>query len=162
MKEKKQRLILFLFLIAMGSFANAQESLNATGGNAAGDGGTVAYSYGQLVYNTNTDSQGSIAQGVQQPFEISTILGNEQYSIHLSATIYPNPAVSSLTLAINDYNLDNLHYQLFDINGRLIRNENISNNATIVDMNQLQAAVYLLKVIEKNKEIKTFKVIKAQ
>jgi hypothetical protein len=162
MKEKKQKLILVLFLIAIGSFANAQESLNAAGGNAAGDGGTVAYSYGQLVYNTNADSQGSIAQGVQQPFEISTILGNEHYSIHLSATIYPNPTVSSLTLAINDYNLDNLQYQLFDVNGRLIRNENISNTSTIIDMQQLQAAVYLLKVIEKNKELKSFKVIKAQ
>jgi hypothetical protein len=72
-------------------------------------------------------------------------------NINKNNEVHSDPVSMINESAIKDYNLDNLHYQLFDVNGRLIRNENISNTSTIIDMNQLQAAVYLLKVIEKNK-----------
>jgi hypothetical protein len=39
------------------------------GGEATGSGGSVSYSVGQVVYTTNTGINGSVAQGVQQPYE---------------------------------------------------------------------------------------------
>ena len=49
-----------------------------------------------------------------------------------------------------------------DINGRLVENNKVSENSTIIQMGKYPDAIYLLKVIENNKEIKTFKIIKRQ
>ena len=51
----------------------AQESVNATGGNAQGSGGSVSYSVGQLFYLIITGETGSVSEGVQQPYEISVV-----------------------------------------------------------------------------------------
>ncbi|MDD4385781.1 MAG: hypothetical protein PHD06_11460, partial [Bacteroidales bacterium] len=60
------------------STVQAQESLNATGGNASGSGGSAGYSVGQMVYTTHIGTNGSVAEGVQQPYEISIVIGIEE------------------------------------------------------------------------------------
>ncbi|MCF8298850.1 MAG: T9SS type A sorting domain-containing protein [Saprospiraceae bacterium] len=56
--------------------------------------------------------------------------------------------------------MQTLSYQLCDINGKLIEKKKISSNETIISSINLVSGVYFLKVIDKNKEIKTFKIIK--
>jgi hypothetical protein len=139
----------------------AQESVNATGGNASGSGGTVTYSIGQVVYTTNTGTNGSVAQGVQQPFEISVVTGLEEAKgINLSVSAFPNPATDFLTLEVENYELSALTFQLYDMNGKLLQNEKITGNQTNIVMSNLVPATYFVKVTESNKEIKTFKIIK--
>ena len=81
-----------------GGMTQAQESANSSGGDASGKGGSVAYSVGQVVYTTNTGSKGTVAQGVQEPYEISIVLGIDNLTINLELTAYPNPTTSYLTL----------------------------------------------------------------
>ena len=110
-KLKVKRLgvaILLTFALSL-STAMAQESINATGGNASGSGGSASYSVGQIVYTTTTGTSGSVAAGVQQPFEISTVTGIEEANgINLTVTAYPNPTTDFLTLEIKDFELSAL------------------------------------------------------
>ena len=46
--------------------ANAQDAIPATGGDATGSGGSASYTVGQIGYTTNTGTNGSVAEGVQQ------------------------------------------------------------------------------------------------
>jgi hypothetical protein len=152
-------------LLAAGLFwaglAQAQESTNATGGNATGTGGTVAYSVGQVVYTTNTGSNGSVAQGVQQAFEISTVTGINETALDISLSAFPNPTATSLTLQISDYNNEKLTYQLLDIQGRVMRNGEIVGEQTQIDMNSLPVATYFVNVVsQENKKVKSFKIVK--
>lgn len=158
MKQKKQKLATAFILLGCSVFAQ-QSPVNA-GGNATGSNGSVNYSVGQTVYTTATGSNGSVVQGVQQPYEIQTVLGNDNFNINLQMAVYPNPTVNFLSLEVKNYNLDNLRYQLFDLNGRLITNDKITTETTTLSMEQYPLAVYLLKVMDNNKEIKTFKIIK--
>jgi hypothetical protein len=48
------------------------------------------------------------------------------------------------------------------MNGKLLQNEKITGNQTIIVMSNLVPANYLVKVSQGNKEVKTFKVIKNQ
>ena len=48
---------------------HAQESVNASGGDALGSGGSSSYSIGQVFYSNYTGASGSEAQGVQQADE---------------------------------------------------------------------------------------------
>src|SRR5574344_1221221 len=161
MKHKRLKLSAVLFLGLGLTGLQAQTSVNATGTNASGSGGTVSYSVGQVVYTTNTGASGSVAQGVQQPFEISVVTGLEEAKgINLSVTAYPNPTTDYLTLSISEFEISNLTYQLYDMNGKLLQNEKITGNQTSIVMSNLVPANYFLRVIHGNKELKTFKIIK--
>ena len=146
----------------------AQTSVNATGGNASGSGGLASYSVGQVVYTTNTGTNGSVAQGVQQPFEISVVTGIEEAKdINLSVSAYPNPTTDYLTLSIGEFDISNLSYQLYDMQGKLLQSGKITGNQTSIVMSNLVPATYFVKVIVKtqgiaSQEVKTFKIIKTQ
>lgn len=145
------------FLLGLGGL-RAQESPTASGGDASGSGGSVAYSIGQVVYTTNTGTNGSMAQGVQQPYEISVNTGVNETAIKLEMSAYPNPTSNNLTLKTEEY--ANLSYQLYDLQGKLIENKRIAANSTIITMDALPSATYLLEITNNTQLVKTFKIIK--
>ena len=157
MKHKKTITSIAFLLLELGGL-HAQEAVTTTGGEATGTGGTASYTVGQVVYSTNIGTNGSMAQGVQQPYEISTTVGINETSINLALSVYPNPTTNYLTLKVEDNS--NLSYQLYDLQGKLIENRNIVDNSTIVKMEGLPKATYFLKVTKNNKSVKTFKIIK--
>jgi len=61
---------------------------------------------------------------------------------------------------VKEFELSNLHFQLYDINGKLLQNEKITGNQTSIVMSNLVPATYFVKVVQENKEVKTFKIIK--
>jgi hypothetical protein len=161
MKYRRLRLITILLLGLGLTGLQAQESVNASGGNASGSGGATSYSVGQVVYSTNTGTTGTVAQGVQQPLEISVVTGLEEAKgINLSVKAYPNPTTDYLTLEVKDFELSTLTFQLFDVQGRLLQNEKITGNPTRIVMGNLLPSTYFLKITQANKELKTFKIIK--
>ena len=112
---KKTRKNIFLGMVLFTSSLSAQESVNSSGGEATGAGGTVSYSVGQVVYTTNTGSNGSVAQGVQQPYEISTSGLTEVKGISLQISTYPNPVLDYLILKIEAYSNENYSFDLYHI-----------------------------------------------
>ena len=161
MKHKRLKLSALLFLGLGLTGLQAQESVNATGGDALGSGGSVSYSVGQVAYQTHTRTSGSVSEGVQQPFEISVVTGIEEAKgINLSVSAYPNPTTDYLTLSISEFEISNLTYQLYDISGKLLQSEKITGNQTNIVMSNLVPANYFVKVIAGNQLIKEFKIIK--
>ena len=160
MRHKKLKLSAILLLGLGLTGLHAQESVNTTGGKALGSGGSASYSVGQIIYTTNNSgTNGSVAQGVQQPFEISVVAGLEEAKgIELSA--YPNPVTSNLILTVENFELPTLSFQLYDMNGKLIEIKKIEDKQTSIGMVNLVCGNYLLKVIVENKAVKVFKIIK--
>ena len=158
MKNNTLLILSFLFSFSL----NAQTShqvLSATGGDASGSGGTVAYSVGQIVYTTNTGTTGSVAQGVEQAYEISSV-GIKETALNISLSIFPNPTSDFLTIKVEDYNNEDLSYSLIDEQGKLVLNEQITNQDTQVAMSTLARGAYFINVLQANKKIQTFKIIK--
>lgn len=142
------------------NFIQAQESVNSSGGTATGSGGSLTYSIGQLVYTTNADNIGSVAQGVQQPYEILISEIND-FNLNLSVLLYPNPTADNIVLNIRDYSSEELSYGLYDHLGKLIFQRPISAVQTQISLNFLPAATYFIHVInEEKKSIQSFKIIK--
>ncbi|MCK3682847.1 T9SS type A sorting domain-containing protein [Maribellus sp. YY47] len=154
-------MIPFLILLFSFSTVTAQESTNTAGGNASGGGGSVSYSVGQPVYHAYSATNGSVAEGVQQAFEISVVTAIEEAkTINLLVRAYPNPATDHLTLEVKNFKLSGLTFQLYDMNGRLLQNEKITESQTSISMGQLVPATYFVKVIQDTRDVKTFKIIK--
>ena len=159
MKQKK--VTLSVLLLGLGLTAQAQQATTATGGDASGSGGTVAYSVGQIVYTTNTGTTGSVAQGVQQAYEISVVTDiKNETKINMSLVVFPNPTTSLLNLQIADLKTRQLTYELTDASGKLIIENKITESSTQINMNAQAEAIYFLNVLESNQTVKTFKIIK--
>ena len=161
MQYKKLKLSAVLLFVIGLTGLQAQNTIPATGGNATGAGGTSSYTVGQVVYTTYTGTNGSAAQGVQQPFEISVVTGIEEaLGISLEIMVYPNPTTEFITLKIENHEVLNLRYQLYDIKGSLLQDNKIEGNETSIVMSSHLPATYFLKVTDNKKIVKTFKIIK--
>jgi len=162
MRHRRLQLSAILLLGLGLTGLHAQTSVNATGSNASGSGGSASYSVGQVVYTTNTGTSGSVAQGVQQAYEISVVTGlDEAKGISLSVTAYPNPTTDYLTLDVKDVEFSNLHFQLYDMQGKLLSNEQVNAEQTQINMYGLPSATYFIHVVnQENKKVQSFKVVK--
>ena len=135
----------------------AQESLNASGGNVAGTNGSVSYSLGQVFGNADV----SISQGVQQPYEIFSV-GIKEAALSKAISVFPNPMADKLTLQIEDFNEENLNYNLYDLQGKLIESKALTGSNTQINAAELPNATYFLNVMQNNKLVQSFKIIKNQ
>jgi hypothetical protein len=161
MRHKKLKLSALLLFSIVTTGLHAQEVIPASGGNVSGSGGSVSYSVGQILYTTNTGVNGSLAEGVQQPYEISVETGfTEVKGIILQCSVYPNPTTDYLKLKVENSETRNLNYQLYDVNGKLLENKNIENNETNIILGNFATSTFFLKVTDNNKELKIFKIIK--
>ncbi len=158
MKNKIRPIVMLASGLLWAGFAQAQESVNAGGGDASSAGGSVAYSVGQLVYTTPTGSTGSVAQGVQQPFEISVVTGVEETAIQLEMNAYPNPTMDYLNLRVSAY--EGLSLQLTDVRGAVLESKKLSDNNTTISLEGVAKATYFLTVSSDDQVIKTFKITK--
>ena len=157
--KTKNLLLLVMFFYHLTT--HAQEALPASGGNALGSGGSVSYSVGLVVYTTNTGTSGSIAQGVQQAYDISIVSGIEQISLQLM--VYPNPTTDLLNLIVENYTNygnESLSYQLFDVSGTLLESKKLQGDEMSISMKELSSAIYFIKVSSNQKALKTFRIIK--
>ena len=157
MKHKKTITSIAFLLLGLGGL-HAQETVTTTGGEATGTGGTASYSVGQVVYTTATGTNGSVAQGVQQPYEISTTVGIKETAINLEMNVYPNPTTNYLTLKVEK--TEGLTFQLYDLQGKVITNKKVNSATTTVAMENLPTATYFLNVVNNKQVVKTFKIIK--
>ncbi|OFY11202.1 MAG: hypothetical protein A2W93_08695 [Bacteroidetes bacterium GWF2_43_63] len=140
---------------------SAQTGVVTSGGNASGSGGSVSYSIGQVVYTTNPGTDGSVAQGVQQPYEISEVVAISDYALEWECSVFPNPANDFLI--ISQTHVDDCIFQLFDYNGQLVRQGKLNVGETNVPMRDLAPAMYFLRISNAAGELeKEFKIVKNQ
>ena len=154
------KLIILTVTFLLSISLHAQEGFSTSGGQALGTAGSSSYTVGQTVYDTYTGSTGSVAQGVQQTYDIVALLGAEITAIKLELMAYPNPSQETLTLKINNYKNESLTYQLYDLQGKLWDSQSLKGAQTQLEMKDLAVGTYLLSIQDEETLIKTFRIIK--
>lgn len=154
----RKTMILLCFVLGWGTISIfAQSGTVATGGQATGAGGSVSCSIGQVNYISASGS-GTVYQGLQQPYEIVDGIGLDATPLDLTVTLFPNPTTDLVTLKVSKY--DELSYQIYDNEGRIVANEDISSNETSISMSKYENATYFIKIQNKQNKSKTFKIFK--
>ena len=69
----------------------------------------------------------------------------------IALSFYPNPTDGILNLEINKTEVQNIHYMIMDVNGRIIKEANLNKERTI-NLSQLPAATYFVRVIVDGQE----------
>jgi hypothetical protein len=162
MQDKNKLLIALLALVLYVPMTYAQSDIITTGGNASSADGSTNYSMGQVNYITVISTSGaSVSQGVQQAYEISSIVGLDDISIDpLELMVYPNPTTDYLTLKGESTMDQELTYTLCDASGRVLQTLSITDDVTSIQMTNYAPATYFLNISKSGTAIKTFKIIK--
>ena len=150
-----------LLLSIMLSFSlYAQSSINSAGAEATGNGGSLSYSVGQVVYSASSSSAGTVSAGVQQDYEVSVATQVSATNLNIDASVYPNPTTDFLILNVPEIE-ENYTYQVTDINGKQLNTGPINNTQTSIDFSSYVIGIYFIKLVgQANSNIKTFQVIK--
>ena len=126
-----------VFLLLLFSFRGfAQETILTSSGNATGTGGTVEYSVGQTAFITVNGTTGTMTEGVQQPYEILFMTGQEDLpGVSLDCIVYPNPATTEVRLKLEDTPVTDMSYQLRNTLGEILEEKDIETKETVIPMN---------------------------
>ena len=145
-------------------FGAAQSAIVPVGGDAQSSSGSVSYTVGQIAVQTTANSNGSIsvAEGVQQPYEIQTVGVDDYPQIVLNAIVYPNPTENLAQLKLNGFEIpdDGLRANLFDGNGKMLQSFPVTDDLTSFQIGQYATGTYYLEVKEGKRTLKTFKVVR--
>lgn len=150
--------LIFIFSILVSLSLSAQEAIVPVGGNMGN--GQVSYTVGQIDYSSKSGSNGSMNEGVQQPYEFYIVGQSEYRSISMEMSVFPNPTQSELFLSIKEISLNNLKFKLISSEGKLILDETIHSNKTSIDIQNEASGTYLLSVYTDDKILQTFRLIK--
>ena len=143
----------------------AQSAIVPVGGDAQGNGGSVSYTVGQVAVQTVANSNGSVsvAEGVQQPYEIMTVGVDDYPQIVLDAVVYPNPTDNVAQLRLNGFEIpaDGLRANLYDGNGKRLQTLPVTGDLTPFQIGQYATGTYYLEVRDGKRILKTFKVVRS-
>lgn len=137
----------------------AQERTTASGGEASSGSGSVSYSVGLIDFITASGTDGTVSQGVQQPFELFAV-GVEEWDNSIVINAYPNPTTSNLTIAFGSIPTEDLMFELTDEAGRVVRKGGILSQETVIDLQSLAVASYFLNIKQSDRLMRSYKIIK--
>lgn len=142
----------------------AQYAIVPAGGDVQNANGSVSYTVGQVATQTSANSNGSIsvAEGVQQPYEIQTVGVDNYPQIALNAMVFPNPTENLAQLQLNGFEIpaDGLQATLYDGKGKLLQSLSVTDDLTTFQIGQYATGTYYLELRDKKQVLKTFKVVR--
>jgi len=144
---------LFTVIVAVQS----QEVIATSGDYFENSSGSVAFTIGEPVTATLIKDDKILTQGFHQ----SEITIETEYilpALEFEITAFPNPANDYVILKADQF--EGLHYLLYTIEGEQIQQGLLDSDQTEINFSHFQPSVYLLRVVEGNKDLKTFKIIK--
>jgi hypothetical protein len=144
-----------LFLVAQESF------VSAGGDQLSGDGSSISFSLGQLCTDFAVTADASVSEGVHQPFEISQLVGVNDNKEKIACALSSNPVLNNVVLQFEDeISADTYRYTLFNERGQMIDYKKITDQKTLIPMEDQAAGMFLLRVEDQGKKTITFKIIK--
>lgn len=159
-----KKFIIFTILLCVAGIVAAQSAIVPVGGDASSSSGSVNYTVGQIAVQTAANSSGSIsvAEGVQQPYEIQAVGVDDYPQITLNAVVYPNPTENLAQLQLNGFEIpaDGLRASLYDSRGKLLQVIAVTDDLTSFLIGQYATGTYYLEVRGGKHTLKTFKVVR--
>jgi len=158
-----KKIIYYIFLsICIGlPEINAQGTVPTASGDSRGEGYSLSFAIGQIVYHINEGTTDPISKSIQQSYEKSKKSNmKKSEDLNLEFIVYPNPVTDFLTIKTEGYIPSQCKASLYDINGLFLKSKNIIGNETIFEMGSNFVSIYFLKVSVDGRQIKTVKIIK--
>ena len=76
--------------------------------------------------------------------------------------VYPNPTTGVFTIECKNTNLDACSFRIYDVFGKLLISNNLTNENSTIDLSSQPAGIYFFQLIEDGKTVSFQKIVKAQ
>lgn len=152
---------LTIFSLALALFPGAliaQQDVVTAGGNGTASGGSISYSIGQVVYTSESYSNGSINHGVQQPYSIMAINVDESLK-EMEVSLYPNPTHDHVLISLPELRRG-LTISVFDMKGALIEEKPLQSQQTLLFAQEWHAAQYIIRICDQSQNCSEYKLVK--
>ena len=154
--------LLAMLIVAVCSYSQDLDHfvIGTDGGYAGNNQFSLSYTIGEVVteFGRDTTNNVDLTQGFQQ--SRLSIVSVENHDLDIDISIYPNPAVDQLNVRISDIDRAN-RYSMYDMSGKLIREEGIRTKEFTIGFNSLSTGNYMLVFTDREKRLKTIKVQKS-
>lgn len=135
----------------------------ATGGSfSASSSFRISYTIGDVLVKELQSSGFILSTGFQQYWDIS--VGIDDLPDEIRITAYPNPVSENLYIRFGDQSYPDILFQVMSLTGiELIRREYSGSLATHnfeINTSELPPGIYLLRVSDSNRLLKTVKLVK--
>ena len=136
----------------------AQEVISPQGESYSNSSGEVEFTIGETVISTFENGTNGITQGFHQSNLIISSI--KDFTPNMDISIYPNPVMNQLTIKLTDIK-EGYHFDMVDMNGKLVKSNPIKNLENQVDLTALAAGVYMLILKdEQGNNLKTYQLHK--
>ncbi|RLD50204.1 MAG: hypothetical protein DRI94_09255 [Bacteroidetes bacterium] len=153
---KKINLIFILISVFFFNI-NAQEVISSSGDYFVNSNGSISWTMGETITETFTDGTNILTQGFQQS-RLSASSVFELEDMGITVKISPNPTQDIINLYID--NIEGINYQLYDFNGKIIKQAVVNSCNTRIFFSEFSSAAYFLKIMKGSQVINTFQIIK--
>ena len=131
MKNFKKYFLFISFLLSGHYNLFAQQGPVASGGEDIGTGGRASFSLGQIDFLTASGSGTEFTtEGLQQPYELPA----SETTDNLLITVQPNLTTDFIVLTIQNGNLLNMNYAIYDEHGKLVQRQQITEIQTSISL----------------------------
>ncbi len=149
------------FLVCFSSYSTfSQNNTVSAGSNVTNSNGIISDTIGQVFYLFGSNTDNSTNDGLQQPFEFSTLNIQNPTAEPIIVMLYPNPTVDDIHLKLTSPAGIDYRYVISDLNGRMVGKGIVRPSLTEISMQTLASTTYILTVTGSNRYLKTFKIIK--
>lgn len=153
---KKHTFVLFSLFATIS--VSAQEVVSTQGDSYSNGSANIDFTIGEVIIATGTDGTNDLTQGFHQTNW--NFVGLEDFAPNYEATIFPNPTEDVLNIRTSTF--ENVTYTLYDAQGKLVMQNNLSAEQTPIQVSELAPGSYSLTLNNETQNLKTFKLIKQQ
>jgi hypothetical protein len=139
-------LLLVLFWIFSATISSSQELISADGNFSVNTQGSLSWTIGEIITESQIASGSQLTQGFQQNYE--DFLNVELLLQFNEILLYPNPFSTSVTIQ-NSSQFENIHLTIFDAQQKIILEQTIEFllicQKKTFDLSYLPAGMYFFK-----------------
>lgn len=150
--------LLLLGLLTIINSVYSQEVVSTQGETYSSPNAIIDFTVGEVVINTVSDGTNNITQGFHQ--SNWNFVGLENHTPSFEAIIFPNPTSEVLNIRASAF--ENVTYTLYDAQGKLVMQDILSAEQTLIPVSQLATGSYSITLNNPTQNLKTFKLIKTQ
>jgi len=151
----------FIFITILCTFScSFSQNVIATSGNCfSTENGSISWTLGDVFISTYINNSFVLLQGFHQPWDaVSENMDNIESCFADGIKVFPNP-VSDHTIVQTD-RFEGLYYVLYNFEGRVLQEKVFQSDRTLINFSNLPPSLYFLKIVNMDKELKIFKIIK--
>lgn len=154
-----------IFFILFSFVIYSQEVVVFSGDSYQNDNFSLDYSFGQLFYQSNPDSdytgvRTTYKEGVHQVYFVDAGIRSLNFDVIAKAYPIPTKGVFNISLDLDVNDFEGLSYSIHSPQGQLISNGMVKTNPFSVDISEFSTGVYFVYIYSNLNKTKLIKIIK--